>query len=89
MKDQAGTSREPDPGAIDWAQCPGIERDPDRMSGAWCFEGTRITVASLFEHLAEGIPIQEYIDDYPDVRTDRVLAVLKFQADRLTAVWDQ
>ena len=29
-----------------------IGRDPERMSGALCFKGTRLPVKTLFDHLA-------------------------------------
>ena len=27
--------------------CPVVERDPDKVSGAWVFRGTRVPVASV------------------------------------------
>jgi len=36
---------------IDWSTCTAVERDPDRVSGAWVFKGTRVPVAALFENL--------------------------------------
>lgn len=39
---------------IDWSSCPAVERDPDRVSGAWVFRGTRVPVAALFENLEDG-----------------------------------
>ena len=41
-----------DLGQIDWRECPRVDRDPEIMSGAWCFEGTRLPVSSLFNNLA-------------------------------------
>jgi uncharacterized protein (DUF433 family) len=35
---------------LGWASCTTVERDPKRVSGAWVFRGTRITVAALFEN---------------------------------------
>ena len=32
------------PAMIDWSSCPAVERDPDRVSGAWVFRGTRVPV---------------------------------------------
>ena len=89
MKQDSLRDDQADLGEIDWAECPGIDRDPERMSGAWCFKGTRITVASLFENLAGGTTVDDYIEDYPDVGTERAISVLEFQAERLKAVWRQ
>ena len=37
-----------------WEASPEVERDPERVSGAWVFRGTRVPVAALFENLREG-----------------------------------
>ena len=31
--------------SLDWSQCPGVERIPGKVSGAWVFTGTRTPVA--------------------------------------------
>ena len=72
-------------GQIDWRQCPHVERDPEIMSGAWCFEGTRVPVSALFGNLAEGLSIPEFLEQFPNTRPDHVKAVLDFQAQRLDA----
>jgi uncharacterized protein (DUF433 family) len=36
---------------LGWAGCTAVERDSQRVSGAWVFRGTRIPVAALFENL--------------------------------------
>ena len=36
---------------LDWTQCSAVERVPGKVSGAWVFKGTRVTVAALFENL--------------------------------------
>lgn len=77
-----------DLGEVDWSKCPGLERDPERMSGAWCFKGTRITVASVFENLASGSDVNEYVEQFPETGHERVNQILKFLAERLKAVWD-
>jgi len=38
---------------MDWAECPAVEQDPQRVSGAWVFRGTRIPVAALFQNLED------------------------------------
>ena len=37
-----------------WESCPGVERHPLKVSGAWVFEGTRVPVPALFESLKAG-----------------------------------
>ena len=36
-----------------WKTCPAVERDPEKVSGAWVFRGTRVPVSALFENLRE------------------------------------
>ena len=33
---------------IDWSSCPAVERDPERVSGAWLFRGTRVPVTAAY-----------------------------------------
>ena len=47
--------------------------DPDRMSGAPCFRGSRLPVQQLFDWLADGASLDEFIDDF---RIDRAAAEL-------------
>ena len=42
--------------------------DPDRMSGAPCFRGSRLPVQHLFDWLADGVPLDEFVEEF---RIDR------------------
>jgi len=57
---------------------PGGEQSPDELSGAWVFRGTRISVKALFENLADGATIDQFLEWFPGVSRDNVLAVLEF-----------
>jgi Protein of unknown function (DUF433) len=35
---------------MDWSECLAVERDPQKLSGAWIFRGTRLTVQTLFDN---------------------------------------
>ena len=65
---------------IDWSSCPMVERDPERMSGAWVFRGTRVPVAALFENLEDGAQVSHFVDWFPGVTTEQVRAVLEHAA---------
>ncbi len=41
--------------------------DPDRLSGIPCFRGTRVPVHSLFDHLAEGDTLDDFLESFPTV----------------------
>ena len=66
---------------MDWSQCPALERDPARMSGAWVFKGTRVPVRTLFENLEAGASVNDFLSWFQGVTHDQVLAVLR-QAER-------
>ena len=65
---------------VDWSQCPEVERDPDRVSGAWLFRGTRVQIAALFENLEDGADIDEFVSWFPGVTHAQAKAVLDYVA---------
>jgi uncharacterized protein (DUF433 family) len=50
---------------LNWADCPAVERDSQRVSGAWVFCGTRIPVAALFQNLEDGVSLSEFVELFP------------------------
>jgi uncharacterized protein (DUF433 family) len=68
---------------IEWSQCPALERAPDRVSGDWVFKGTRVPVRALFENLASGARIEDFLDWFPGVTRDQVLAVFRCAEESL------
>ena len=60
----------------DWRTCPAVERDPERMSGALVFRGTRMPVATVFENLRAGATVGEILEWYPGMTGAQVEAVL-------------
>ena len=65
---------------IDWSSCRAVERDPDRVSGAWVFRGSRVPVAALFENLEDGVSIGEAVALFPGITLDQARAVLEHAA---------
>ena len=66
---------------LNWSQCAAVESVPGKLSGAWVFKGTRLPVSTLFENLAHGATIHQFVEWYPGVHEEQILAVLKFVAD--------
>lgn len=62
---------------LDWAKCSAVERVPGRVSGAWVFKGTRVPVRALFENLEGGATVEDFLEWFPGVKRDQVLAVLQ------------
>jgi len=67
----------------DWTQCKAVERNPQKISGAWAFTGTRVPVYALFENLENGATVKEFLEWYPEVKDWQVAAVLKHESEYL------
>ena len=68
-----------------WNDCDAVEQDPQKMSGAWLFTGTRVPVTALFENLEAGATIDEFVDWFPGVTRQQALAVLQHAERSLLA----
>jgi len=62
---------------------PRISRDPEIMSGALCFSGTRVPVKNLFDYLEGESSLEEFLEDFPTVSRDNSVAVLEAARQRL------
>lgn len=60
--------------------------DPEIMSGAPVFAGTRVPVEALLENLAAGVSLDEFLDNFPTVRREQALAVLNFSNQTLKRI---
>jgi uncharacterized protein (DUF433 family) len=47
--------------------------EPERMSGAPCFTGTRVPVQALVDYLVTGSSIDEFLIDYPSVTREQAV----------------
>ena len=70
--------------ALDWSQCPAVERIPGKVSGAWVFRGTRMPVATVFENLEAGASIEDIMEWF-DLTREEITTVLDFAARSLGA----
>ena len=67
----------------DWTTCPAVERKPGKVSGAWVFAGTRIPLFALYENLAAGATVEDFVAWFPGVDPKQVRAVLEHEAQAL------
>ena len=56
---------------------PLITSSPERLGGTPVFAGTRVPVATLFEYLEAGDPLDEFLVNFPNVTREHVIAVLE------------
>ena len=54
-----------------------MHSDPDILGGTTVFVGTRVPVQSLFDHLEAGDSIGDFLEGFPSVRREQVIAVLE------------
>jgi len=63
---------------LDWSQCPEVERGPGKSRCMWRFKGTHVPATLLFENLEVGATVNDFLEWYPGVTREQVLAVLEF-----------
>lgn len=61
---------------VELAHCSAIEQDPEKVSGALVFRGTRVPFSTLFENLRDGATRQQFLDWFPGVERWQVESVL-------------
>jgi uncharacterized protein (DUF433 family) len=60
-----------------------ITVDPEILSGAPVFTGTRVPVEALLSNLAAGLTLDEFLDNFPTVSGEQAVAVLEFYRSML------
>ena len=61
-----------------------IASDPEVLSGRQVFRGTRVPIEVLFENLADGMSIDEILDQYDTLNRDDVVRVLELMPSMLS-----
>jgi uncharacterized protein (DUF433 family) len=62
---------------------PVISRNAEVMGGTPVFFGTRVPVQTLLDYLEAGETIDEFLEGFPAVRREQVIAFLEQAKDRL------
>jgi uncharacterized protein (DUF433 family) len=68
------------------AKQPLITSTPDILGGTPVFRGTRVPVQTLIEYLEGGQTIDEFLDGFPTVTREQVIAFLEEAKARMLAV---
>ncbi len=69
--------------AIDTLRSVLVSRDPEVHSGDAVFAGTRVPVETLVDWLQGGDTINDFLENYPSVRPEQVMAALELLRDLL------
>lgn len=68
------------------AKQPLITSTPDILGGTPVFRGTRVPVETLIEYLEGGQTIDEFLDGFPTVTREQVIAFLEEAKARMLPV---
>jgi len=60
-----------------------IHSDPEILGGTTVFCGTRVPIRSLFDHLEGGDSIDDFLEGFPSVSRDQVIALLEMSQSRV------
>jgi len=60
-----------------------IQSDPEILGGTPVFSGTRVPIRSLFDHLEGGDSIDDFLEGFPSVQRDQVIALLEISQERV------
>jgi uncharacterized protein (DUF433 family) len=57
--------------------------NPAILGGTPVFRGTRLPVQSLFSYLAEGLPLDYFLETFEGVSREQAQAVLRYGCERI------
>jgi len=60
-----------------------VRIDPELLGGTPVFVGTRVPVRSLFDYLAAGDTLDEFLRQFPSVTREQAIAVLALARDAM------
>jgi uncharacterized protein (DUF433 family) len=53
------------------------------VSGTLCFAGTRVPIKHLWDHLEEGLPLEEFLEGFPGVTREQATGALELAFQHL------
>jgi uncharacterized protein (DUF433 family) len=62
-----------------------IVKNPDILGGTPVFRGTRVPIQNLFDYLEGGETIEDFLEGFPTVSREAVIAALEEAKDLLLA----
>jgi uncharacterized protein (DUF433 family) len=60
-----------------------VEVDSEKLGGTPVFRDTRVPIQNLFDSLETGESVEQFLEQYPTVSREQVLAVLEESKERL------
>jgi uncharacterized protein (DUF433 family) len=66
---------------MDWSDCPFVEINPRKVSGAPILKGTRVQADSIVENFESGSPVEEIAENF-SIAPAKVREILSFAASK-------
>ena len=63
-----------------------VHTDPEIMGGELVFVGTRVPVYNLFDYLEAGDSLDEFLEQFPSVTREQVIAALELAREAVVGV---
>jgi len=63
---------------IDWTGCELVERIPGKVSGRPVIRGTRILADTIVQDAELGSPLEEILENYPDLSLATIQRLISF-----------
>lgn len=60
-----------------------VSIDPEVMSGAAVFSGTRVPVRTFIDYLEGGESVEEFLEGFPSVTREQVIAFLELMSEKV------
>lgn len=61
-----------------------VHSDPDILGGTPVFQGTRVPFRNLIDHLERGYTLDQFLDAFPSVSREQVVASLEAAHEALS-----
>ena len=61
-----------------------VHSDPDILGGTPVFQGTRVPFRNLIDYLERGYSVEEFLDAFPSVTREQVVASLEAAHEALS-----
>ncbi|HTV68312.1 MAG TPA: DUF433 domain-containing protein [Rhizobiaceae bacterium] len=66
-----------------------LSSDPEIVSGAVVFKGTRVPIEVFFVNLAAGVGLDEFLENFPTVERHQVEALLQIARDDMESHFER
>jgi uncharacterized protein (DUF433 family) len=62
-----------------------ITIDPETLGGQPVFKGTRVPIECLFDHLEEGISLDEFLEEFDTVTKEQAISIIEIASKLLSS----